>query len=726
MNTKEELTQQPAQYYITADSTYLDDRTQVLNHCDTFGIFNRSGDILPWGMETQGLYHRDTRYINRLELKINGVHPTLLSSAAKEQNKVHSVDLTNPDMAVNADPPLLKGMIHVRRSQFVRDGSYHEEVALQNHDSQVHGMDLSLAFGGDFKDIFEVRGMLREQRGKLLGFDQPDEHTLLLQYRGLDKILRTAVIRFDQAFERISDESVRFRFFLEPRKPEMIHYTIVFEETEGPASDTYPELDRRDAPDLEHSNAFFARIETSNGLFNHWLNRSKGDLVSLLADTTFGKYPYAGVPWYNTAFGRDGIITALEVLWIAPRVAHDVLRFLAAKQASTLDEHIDAEPGKIMHEMRSGEMVQLNEVPFKQYYGTIDATPLFVILAGEYVRRTGDHATLKKIWPNVLRAMEWIDAYGDLDGDGFVEYQYKAKNGLTNQGWKDSYDSISHHDGRLADPPIALCEVQAYVYGALQHAADLADILQEPDRAEAWRAQAKTLKEKFNQHFWDEALGCYVIALDGDKHPCRVKSSNAGHALFTGIADEDKAEKLVHTLLRSDMFSGWGVRTLSTEAVRYNPMSYHNGSVWPHDVALIADGMAQYGYQRQALKLMSTLFDASLFINLQRLPELFCGMERRPGEGPTAYPVACSPQAWSVASVFLMLKSILQVNISAAKKEISFHRPILPSYLKSLTIRNLPIGDNYVDLELTRHGHDATINIDLISPLWDWSMIIIK
>lgn len=716
-------------YYITADATYIDDRTHVLNHCDTFGIISRSGDILPLGKEVQGIYHRDTRYINCLELRINGIKPTLLSSNIKEENEILSVDLTNPDMQPEHGG-LHQGTLHLHRSQFVRDGVFHEKIELINYNEHPHHLVLSIRFGSDFKDIFEVRGLKRAKRGEFMGYEFPDPQTIHMTYRGLDKVNRVCRITFGNGTYQPEDRqtgSVKFDLDLPPGQTVLLDYAISFEEgNETTSHRDYQTARTRIGPEMEKTKSYFPVIETSNEQFTHWIHRSKADLVSLMADTPFGKYPYAGVPWYNTAFGRDGLITALETLWIAPALSRDVLRYLAGNQATTINHTVDAEPGKILHETRGGEMVALNEVPFRQYYGTIDATPLFVMLAGEYYNRTADLGTIKQIWPNIVQAINWIDEYGDLDGDGFVEYQHKSKNGLTNQGWKDSYDSVFYANGQLAGPPIALCEVQGYVYCAKMHSANLALLLGEKALAEKWRTEARILKEKFNDAFWDREMECYILALDGKKQPCRVKSSNAGQVLFTGIADPAKAKKLVSTLMKPDMFNGWGIRTLSSEERRYNPMSYHNGSIWPHDVALIAEGMGRYGYHQQAMQLMTGLFDASLFINLQRLPELFCGTDRRAGEGPTAYPVACSPQAWSVAAVFMLLKAILQVRIVPLKKQISFHKPTLPPYLDTLHIRNLEVGDMQIDLELIRHGRDNMVGVNWNYTGSDWELSVVK
>jgi len=476
--------------------------------------------------------------------------------------------------------------------------------------------------------------------------------------------------------------------------------------------------------ELKQTHQLFANIFTSNEQFTHWVNRSKEDLVSLLTPTSYGLYPYAGVPWYNTAFGRDGVITAMQVLWVAPEVARNVLLFLTTMQAKEYIPSKDAEPGKILHEARSGEMANTGEIPFKEYYGTIDATPLFIMLAGMYYQHTADIKTIEEIWPNIKAALKWIDNYGDLDGDGFVEYMHKAENGLTNQGWKDSHDSIMYANGDLCEPPIALCEVQGYVYAAKKNASVLALALHEDGYAEQLNKEAVELKKKFNEKFWDDELECFVLALDKNKKPCKVVSSNSGHCLFTGIVDSKHAPDLSKTLMGKDMFNGWGIRTLSVREKKYNPMSYHNGSVWPHDNALIAFGLSKYGFQKEAMKVMSSLFDASLFIDMQRLPELYCGFERRVGEAPTAYPVACSPQAWSVAAVFLLIQACLRLDINALEKKLVFDKPELPDYLSMLTISRLKVGNGYCDFEVRKHRDDVGFNI--VSKPPDWEIIIRK
>ena len=717
-----------SKYHIPADSVSWDDRTQVINHYDTFGIFDRWGDIHPHGRNAQGIFHQGTRFINRLELRINKTKPLLLSSSIKQENEVLSVDITNADLN---DCNIKENTIHIGREQFIRNGIYYEETNISNYSAANCEFDLSFSFGSDFRDIFEIRGMQRN-----IVPNKPELQSLgnkiAFNYLGLDDIWRQTEIIFKERNDyTIRGNAVWFHVKLSPNQKQKIEYAIYFKSEEhtinSQSDDGVPHLGNIKESireDLQKTKALFAYINTSNEDFNNWLTRSRADLQSLLAETVYGKYPYAGVPWYNTAFGRDGIITAMEVLWMAPQIGRDVLLFLAGMQSHEMDPANDAEPGKIVHEIRSGEMANTGEVPFKKYYGTIDATPLFLMLAGMYYQQTADVETIKKIWPQIKDAINWIDNYGDIDGDGFVEYKVKSEKGLTNQGWKDSHDSIMYANGELCKPPIALCEVQGYVYAAKKYASIIAKALGEKEYADTLEAEACSLKKLFNEKFWDEELGAYVLALDGDKNPCSVLASNAGHCLFTGIAEQSMAERMAKQFVGKEMFSGWGVRTLAANEIRYNPMSYHNGSVWPHDNALIASGMAKYGFQNEAMKILQGMFDASMFIEMRRLPELFCGFDRRPNEGPTSYPVACSPQAWAVGAVFMLLQACLQIEINAIAKLIVFNRPQLPTYIEKIIIKNIRLGEDYLHFELYKHEYDVGFHI--IHKPNDWELIIKK
>jgi glycogen debranching enzyme len=715
---------QDDKYYILASSSYADDKVCVLNYEDSFGVFDRWGDLKQIGSGVQGIYHQGTRFISEMEIELNHYRPLLLSSNIKNENEILSVDLTNPDIDDGA-VLIAKGSIHIARTKFLQNGSLHELIILTNYGEAEYALEFALSFHGDFKDIFEVRGMARKQRGKLGDPIIEGGNVVRLCYQGLDDIRRETHLQFDPAPAELRANIAIYRMNLEPKQSYSIHCTAVFQQKSSSLSfEPYTTAYNKLTSALEKSKELLPHIYTDNEQFNNWLNRSANDLRSLLVQSPQGLYPYAGVPWYNTAFGRDGLITALETLWIAPEIAKGVLNFLAHRQAKKLNAFQDAEPGKILHEMRDGEMAETGEVPFKLYYGSIDSTPLFVMLAGHYLKRTNDIATIKSIWQNILDALTWIENYGDIDGDGFVEYQRKAESGLANQGWKDSQDSISYEDGELASFPIALCEVQGYVFDAKIQAAYIAERLGDESLATKLRNEAEQLKQHFNDVFWDEQLGSYILALDGQKKPCRILSSNAGHTLFTGIATPDRAIKTGLKLMSDEMFTGWGIRTLSYKAARFNPMSYHNGSVWPHDTALIAHGFSRYGLVREAMRLMQALFDASLFIELQRLPELFCGFPFRKGEAPTAYPVACSPQAWSVAAVFLMLQSCLQITIDGDEKKFVLNNPVLPDYINKIKISHLKFhGEDFL-LDIVKYDDD--LGIHLTKKPEGWQLVTIK
>lgn len=707
------------------EEAYQNVDLRVLNESDTFAIFDTFGHIIPSNEGIQGIYYAGTRYVSRLLTTINGKSFIKLSSAIREKNDLLTVDLTNPK--IKRDDYLLEhGVVHMKRSTFVRNGSCYTKIIFFNFGNTQARFDFSFRIDADFRDIFEIRGMNRKARGKVFA-QQTDPGQLRIHYEGLDQVERSLVVRCIPDADDWAEQLIH-HVLLDPGETRQITYNMHFYLEDGDAApyyaSGYEEALSMLEGDISREQHLFSDLYTSNEQFTHLLNRSKTDLISLLAYTKHGLYPYAGVPWYNTAFGRDGIITAYETLWIAPEVTRNTLLFLAALQARTMDPRKDAEPGKIFHEMRKGEMANTGEVPFSLYYGTIDATPLFIMLAGEYYKRTADLDTCRKLWPSIELALKWMEQYGDPDGDGFLEYRNKADDGLTNQGWKDSHDAISYLNGQLARAPIALCEVQGYAYAAYKSAAVIARELGKNDLAGNLKKQASTLRARFNEAFWDKELQCYVLALDGNKEPCRVVSSNAGQCMFTGIATPERAAAMTRTLLGPTMYTGWGIRTLSSDAVRYNPMSYHNGSVWPHDVALIAEGLACYGHFEEALKLVTGLFDASLFLDLQRMPELFCGFNRRAGEGPTNYPVACSPQAWSVGAVFLLVKAMLRMEIDARKRRITFGQTHLPDYLNSIMVRNLQTSEGMIDLEISRQRHD--VGVEVIKKPDSWSVIIEK
>jgi glycogen debranching enzyme len=699
------------QYYILAKSALADDRTSVLKHGDTFAIFDRYGDIQPIGLGEQGIFHEGTRFLSKLILNFGAKRPMLLSSTVRADNVLLSVDLTNPDVYVDGLVVLPRGTLHIYRSKFLWESVCYERLRFRNYGLQPVDVTFSLRFENDFADIFEVRGQKREQRGRALA-DTLDPSVVVLAYEGLDGIVRRTRIECSPPPQQLTRSDMTIHVHLEAH--EETGYLITFacelnDEQLRPCP--YERALAHSSRCLHEQQERACSIFTANEQFNQWLNRSSADLQMMITATSSGPYPYAGVPWFSTVFGRDGIITALEYLWVDPELARGVLAYLAATQATEILPEQDAEPGKVLHETRTGEMAQLGEVPFRRYYGSIDATPLFVMLAAEYYERTGDLDFLRSLWPNLELALAWMDKFGDQDGDGFVEYFRRSAKGLVQQGWKDSQDSVFHADGTLAEGPIALCEVQGYVYAAKLGIAVVAGALGKHDRAQELRLQAEALRDRFEAAFWCEDVATYAIALDGEKRPCKVRTSNPGHCLFTGIASEERAQRTADTLLNSDSFSGWGIRTVATSEKRFNPMSYHNGSIWPHDNAMIAQGLARYGRRELAAKVLSGIFDVSTYVELQRLPELFCGFVRRPGKGPTLYPVACSPQAWAAGAVFMFLQASLGLRVHARTRQIHLMHPLLPESLERVEVCNLRLNDSSVDLVLERYGDVVGVHI---------------
>jgi glycogen debranching enzyme len=695
-----------------ATSSLTEEKTFALKHNNTFAIFNKYGDIVQFKNSAQGVFHEGTRFLSAFQLKIEGSLPLFLSSSLKERNEMFLVDLTNPDIIEEGVVKLEKDIIHIMRQKVLWQSVYYEHILFHNFGLEEVLFDVELIIDADFDDIFEVRGAKRLKKGIKLPL-KLEKNSIRLGYVGVDGVERTTSLLLKPEPSLIEGNRVFYTVQLSPGQSFIVSPVISFETQNSPKPKllNFRKAVKKQIRFLEYVDKSTCEIVTSNEQFNHWINRSATDLTTMISDTPYGPYPYAGIPWYVTPFGRDGIITALECLWVSPEVANGVLRYLAATQAKEIDRFRDSEPGKILHETREGEMAMLDEIPFRQYYGTIDATPLFIVLAGEYYKRTGDLELIEELWPNIELALEWIDKYGDIDGDMFVEYQRKEESGLFNQGWKDSYDSISYENGKIADLPIALCEVQGYVYDAWLKASMLAEVLGYMETAEELKSKASELQQQFSKHFWSAKKSTFHLALADNKKPCNVVSSNAGHCLFSGIATHEQAKMVAQSLLSDEMFTGWGIRTLSSRELRYNPMSYHNGSVWPHDNALIAYGLSKYGLKEEVAKITAGLFDASLFSEGQRLPELFCGFKRKPGEAPTSYPVACSPQAWSVATVFMTLQALLGMEIIESKNIIRFYKPYLPEFLNSVHIKNLHFGKLKLNLEFTRAGNSVSISM---------------
>jgi glycogen debranching enzyme len=695
-------------YYILATSPLADNQTRVLKHGDTFAIFDLYGDIRRLGRGEQGLYHKGTRHLSRSVLTLGTQRPLLLGSSVSEDNVLFAVDMTNPDMTIG-ETFVPRGTLHILRSIFLMDGACYERIRLFSYAEKQIEVTLTLSVEADFADIFEVRGTERTRRGE----DHPtvdESGAIVMSYSGLDGVeRRTRVVPSSEGEPSGSD--IVFRTDLPPHSTREMYVMSVAEGgVDARAIDSYSHAISHVRESQERSSERQTVVRTSNELFNSWIDRSLSDLRMMITDTPQGRFPYGGVPWYSCPFGRDAIITALQLLWIDPSIARGVLNYLAVTQATEVNEERAAEPGKILHERRSGEMAALGEVPFGMYYGSVDSTPLFVALAGEYYTATGDLEFIRQIWPNIEAALRWIDEYGDVDGDGFVEYTGSTK-GLVQQGWKDSHDSVFHANGEIAKPPIALVEVQGYVFWAKRQAAVLASALGDTEHMSRLLKDAKALRESFEDSFWSDEIGMYVIALDGDKRPCAVRASNAGHPLYTNIASAQRGRAVGEALLSDAFFSGWGVRTLATSEVRYGPITYHNGSVWPHDNAIIGAGLAEYGHKEGTERILAGLLDATNILEFHRLPELYCGFPRRPGQGPIEYPLACAPQSWAAGSVFMLLRACLGLTIDAPRRRIRISRPRIPSFLREMHLRGLRAGDASVDLALYAHGEDTGVNV---------------
>jgi len=716
------------QEYILASSLLAEERIRVLKHQDCFGIFDRYGDISSVQGSEEGVYFQGTRFLSHLEINLLGTRPLLLNSSVRHDNLRLNIYLTNPDLQFQGEF-IPRGAINIMREIYLKEDGLFEKLVIWNYSNKPVALPLEFRFDSDFTDIFEVRGIRREKRGELVISTHGNEQ-LNFEYWGLDRVRRTTQISFERPPDRVSGRDIYFEFLIAPKSEETIFGAYEFsvnakkDRKRNVKDDYISDFENREK-EIQIIKNQSCIITTSNDQFNSWLNRSEYDLIMLLSNTEKGLYPYAGVPWFSTTFGRDGIITALQTIWLNDNIARGVLSFLAGTQASTFEAENDAEPGKILHEARNGEMANLNEIPFRRYYGSVDSTPLFLVLAGEYFKKTRDMDFMSSLSPCFKLALEWLKKFGDRDNDGFIEYNRQSERGLINQGWKDSHDSVFHRNGDFAEGPVALCEAQGYLYQAKTNMAFIAQSFGESDFATQLLAEADVLKNRFHESFWCDSRGTYALALDGNKQKCEVISSNSGHCLYSGIIHELQARYVADVLMNDLSFSGWGIRTIAKGEALYNPMSYHNGSIWPHDNALIAMGLARYRRKDDVLRLINGMFEVSQFMELNRLPELFCGFSRRSGEKPTLYPLSCAPQAWAAGTVYMMLQACLGLEVRAWDKSIIFDYPVLPESLKWVQIKNLRVGPyGSIDLEIVRHEYDVSVNV--IRRVGDITVIVKK
>jgi glycogen debranching enzyme len=690
----------------------------VLKQGDLFLIAGPDGQVPGGGTHGLGLYYHDCRFLRTYELRLNGQMPVCLGATVASGDR-GAVQLTNPELGSGADTEIPRDTLDLEWSRAVDASSTAlvDGLRLRNWGHRPVQCELELRFGAEFEDVFEVRGLLKEQ----LGTSDPPEwdHGLLrFLYHGKDGLARSLTVCPSREFTRSGDTTMRASIQLAGREERGLTIHLLVRESSDqaevrpgpPADDGRPAPEPRSEPDgatpaTERKGG--ATFASDNLLLVKALERGLADL-RLLRSTLRGRtFIAAGIPWFATLFGRDSLIAALDLLPFAPEVARDTLYLLAGFQADRVDQWKDAEPGKILHELRVGEMARIDAIPHSPYYGTVDATPLFLIVLAQYVAWTGDLALFGELGDHVHRALQWIDRYGDPDGDGYIEYRSASEHGLINQGWKDSGNAIIDEQGRIAKPPIAMVEVQAYVYAAKLALAELFARRGDPGTAGRLRQEAAALRERFDRDFWVESLGCYAMALEAKKQPLRVVSSNAGHALWCGIAPPERAARVVERLMADDMFSGWGVRTLSQRCQGYNPIGYHLGTVWPHDNALVGAGLKRYGFAAEAGRIFDGILAAAGEFEHHRLPELWTGFSRASYGTPIRYPVACHPQAWAAGSLPFLLRHLLGVEPAALDGRLHIRRPTLPGALDWLEVHGVRVGAASVDLRFDRPDSGA-------------------
>ncbi len=679
----------------------------------TFSSTTVSGDITPPGAPDVGFFHDDTRFLSHLELKVGG-HRAVVLSSSTERTFASKIELTTGALAQLNTYDLPENTLHIRRQQLLASDVLFDSLVFFNFNQSEVELLVEIIYDADFVDVFQVRGCARPDTGQyykpVIGAD-----TLTFFYKGRDNVRRQTVVHFQTPPEKIENKTATWKLRLPSSsgKVELLNTVTCYVEGErgrrGDHNFSHSLRSRREHYlDWERDSTSF---RSGDAVFDETLRTCVGDFHALQIPNGQEHIIAAGIPWFATIFGRDSIIAAYQSLLLNPQLAKDTLRVLARFQGKSVNDWRDEEPGKILHEHRTGEMTRSGEMPFGPYYGSVDATPLFLILFSETFNWTADEELVQELLPAALKALDWIENYGDLDGDGFVEYKRRSPKGLTNQGWKDSWDANMHRDGSVAKPPIALVEVQGYVYEAQYRMSQLLRQFGMSDRAEQLKRRASELGKQIEKSFWMAEESFYAMALDSEKRQLRVISSNPGHLLFTRTVNKDRARMVIDRFMRDDMYCGWGWRTMGRNEGVFNPLSYHRGSVWPHDNSLIAHGMALYGFREEVNTIFTSLYHSALNFRDYRLPELFCGVQRREHDEPVHYPVSCSPQAWASGTFFLLLTSVLGIRPSAPRKELTIVNPQLPEFLDELHLRNLQIGKSRVGLDFTRRGDRTFCNV---------------
>jgi glycogen debranching enzyme len=683
--------------------------SHVLKDGDSFIVANGYGDI---DESSTGFFRDDTRLLSVFRMRLGDTQPALLSAAVTEDNVFFMAHMTNRALPPLGGAAAPHGLLHLLRSRFLYEERLYERIGFVNYGNQPIVANLRIELAADFRDMFEVRGQVRPARGQLLAQETlAGPQGVVFRYRGLDDVVRSSTVAFSRAATGVDGIAFEFLLQLAPGAEDELFIECGSEPSNPPSRSRHRTAAAHARRRMRARGRRGARVRSNGPLFDAWMQRSRADLALLTSELETGPYPYAGIPWFSTPFGRDAVVTALQTLWLDPGIARGVLGFLAAHQAQEESSFLDSAPGKIMHETRRGEMSALRELPFGRYYGGVDTTPLFVMLAGAYARRTGDVDFVRSLWPALQAATGWIERVCDANRDGLLDYARGESSGLSNQGWKDSEDSVFHADGRFPPGPIALVEVQGYAYAAFRAMAEMSMRGHDREAANHWDARAQRLRETVERKFWMERAGFYGIAVDGEGALCEVRASNPGHLLYCGLPSVERAASVAAQLMTPAFHSGWGLRTLAMGEARYNPMSYHNGSIWPHDSALCAAGIARYGHRDAVVHLLRSAFEAAVNFDM-RLPELFCGFPRVQGGPPIAYPVACMPQAWAAGAPFMLLRSCLGVKIDGMRGEIDVDRPRLPEGIDEVRLQGIALGEGRIDLTFRRVGSRIGVFVD--------------
>lgn len=674
--------------------------TQVIKEGEIFLYSDNAGNIAYNNLYGGGLFYKDTRFLSCFEFSLEGSSLVLLSSTAT-QDYGEVIEFTNTDLTRRGKPPVPQETLNFKKIRIIKDRLY-ENLVVKNYNSfEVH-LKMKFTFDADFMDIFEVRGLRRKKGGEILKPEIKKE-SIKFPYLGEDNLLRETRIVFSDIPTSISaaKNGVRASYDIKINPYETKHIALTIEpflNKEKRKTITYRKALNNIFNSYHSWEESCTKIITDNEIFNSMIERSTKDIRQLLTTINGESVLTAGIPLFATLFGRDSLISSYEILMLNPEIAKKTLKLIAQYQGQEVNNYRDEEPGKMLHEFRQSELTNIGEIPHNPYYGSVDSTLIFLILLSEYYKWTNDFDFIENLMPNAEKALEWIDNYGDKDGDLFIEYERATEKGLINQSWKDSSHAILYPDGSFPHPPIAVCEVQGYLYLAKKRMVEIYRKLRRSEIAAKLNSEAEKIKKQFNKNFWLPRDKYFAIALDGKKKPIPLISSNPGQCLLSGIIIPSKAEKVCYRLLQEDMYSGWGIRTISKKMKPYNPMSYHNGSIWPHDNALIARGLKMHGYNEAVKTIATGIFESANHFRYWRLPELFCGFARVDPNPPVTYPTSCSPQAWSAGSIFLILQSLLGLIPNAEEDILYIKNPILPKWLAEVEIKDLRIGQSKLDL----------------------------